>query len=105
MRVVGISVGHVAMAKILLQTTIPDVGDNWNVGRFSLLAEELRRGGHDVTARNRDVAEHDSTLSRLDELEYDQLWLIAVDNGGGLAPRDADGIVRFHARGGGILTA
>jgi hypothetical protein len=25
------------MAKILLQTTIPSIGDDWNVGRFSLL--------------------------------------------------------------------
>ena len=51
------------MAKILLQTMIVDVADEWNVGRssllasrFSLLAEELRRAGHDVTARGRDRA-------------------------------------------------
>ena len=31
------------MAKILLQTTIVDTPDDWNVGRFSLLADELRR--------------------------------------------------------------
>lgn len=93
------------MAKILLQTTIPDIGDDWNVGRFSLLADELRRGGHHVTARNRDDDEHDSILSVLDTLDYDQLWLIAVDAGGGLSARDAAGIVRFRGRGGGIVTA
>ena len=30
------------VAKILLQTTIVDIPDDWNVGRFSLLADELR---------------------------------------------------------------
>ena len=45
------------MARILLQTTIPDVADDWHVGRFSLLADELRRAGHEVTARNRDAGE------------------------------------------------
>ena len=93
------------MAKILLQSTIPDVEDDWNVARFSLLAGELRRAGHVVTARNRDDSEDDSVLSVLDTLDYDQLWLLAVDNGGGLSARDAAGIVRFRARGGGILTA
>jgi hypothetical protein len=93
------------MARILLQTTIVDVPDDWNIGRFSLLAEELRRGGHDVTARNRDAGQVDSTLSTLDTLDYDQLWLMAVDTGGGLSAADAAGIMRFRERGGGILTA
>ena len=93
------------MAKILLQTTIVDIPDDWNVGRFSLLADELRRAGHEVTTRNRDVGEADSTLSRLDTLGYDQLWLMAVDTGDGLSPQDAAGIRRFLQRGGGVLTA
>jgi hypothetical protein len=93
------------MAKILLQTTIVDTPDDWNVGRFSHLAEELRRAGHDVTTRNRDAGEADSTLSTLDTLDYDQLWLLAVDTGDGLSPQDAAGIVRFRERGGGVLTA
>jgi hypothetical protein len=93
------------MAKILLQTTIVDTPDDWNVGRFSLLADELRRSGHDVTARNRDAAEADPVLGALDTLGYDQLWLLAVDTGDGLSPADAEGIERFRARGGGILTA
>jgi hypothetical protein len=114
------------MAKILLQTTIGDVADDWNVGRFSLLADELRRGGHEVTARNRDpdttggtdstrgtgdaggvgdAGTADPVLSTLDAQEFDQLWLMAVDAGGGLSPEDAAGIGRFRERGGGILTA
>ena len=93
------------MAKILLQTTIADLPDDWNVGRFSLLATELRGAGHDVTSRNRDVGNADSTLSRLDTLEYDQLWLIAVDAGDGLFPEDAAAILRFRQRGGGITSS
>jgi hypothetical protein len=94
------------MAKIVLQTTIPDIDDDWNVGRFSLLAEELRHAGHEVTARNRDGnGAEDSVLSELDTLDYDQLWLMAVDIGDGLTPADAAGIMRFRERGGGVLTA
>jgi hypothetical protein len=96
---------RVTMAKILLQTTIVGIPDDWNVGRFSLLADELRRAGHEVTTRNRDVGETDSTLSTLDTLGYDQLWLLAVDAGDGLSLHDAAGIMRFRERGGGILTA
>jgi hypothetical protein len=94
------------MARILLQTTIPDTEDDWHIGRFSLLAQELRRAGHDVTARNRDGGEGDDpTLSRLDTLDHDELWLLAVDTGNGLSPADAAGIVRFRERGGGVVTA
>jgi hypothetical protein len=93
------------VANILLQTTIPDIPDDWNVGRFALLAAELRRAGHEVTARNRDADGDDSVLSVLDSLVYDQLWLMAVDVGDGLSPGDAAGILRFRERGGGVLTA
>jgi len=93
------------MAKILLQTTIPDTPDDWNIARFSQLADELRRGGHEVTARDHDVGEDDSILRTLDTLDYDELWLIAVDTGDGLSSQDAAGIMRFRKRGGGILTA
>jgi hypothetical protein len=94
-----------AVATVLLQTTIGDNADDWNVGRFSMLADELRRAGHHVTTRNRDGDGDDSELSILDTLAYDQLWLFAVDTGGGLSPEDAAGIMRFRERGGGILTA
>lgn len=93
------------MASILLQTTIPGIPDDWNVGRFSLLADELARAGHEVTARNRDESTDDSVLGVLDALTYDQLWLLAVDTGLGLSPGDAAGITRFRERGGGVMTA
>src|SRR5690349_7469850 len=93
------------MAKILLQTTIADIPDDWNVGRFSLLADELERAGHEVTARNRDETTDDSVLSVLDILDHDQLWLMAVDAGDGLSPGDSAGLMRFRALGGGVLTA
>jgi hypothetical protein len=93
------------MAKILLQTTIVDARDDWNVGRFSLLTEELGRIGHDVTARNREGTDPDPMLSQLDELDVDELWLLAVDAGGGLTADDAAGILRFRRRGGGVVTA
>jgi len=54
-----------------------------------LLADELRAAGHEVTARNRvSRTADDPTLSRLDELDYDQLWLMAVDVGDGLTDAD-----------------
>jgi hypothetical protein len=93
------------VAKILLQTTITDVPDDWHIGRFSRLADELRSSGHEVTARNRDQDDEDPVLNALDTLDYDQLSLIAVDVGAGLGPRDVAGVMRFRERGGGVLTA
>jgi hypothetical protein len=93
------------MSKILLQTTIAESPDDWDIKRFSLLAAELRAAGHEVTARNRANRAHDPILSRLDELDYDQLWLMAVDVGEGLTDSEADAIVRFRENGGGVLTA
>jgi len=94
------------MSRILLQTTITESPDDWDIGRFSLLADELRAAGHDVTARNRaDGDGGDPVLSRLDELGYDQLWLMAVDVGDGLTAADAYAIRRFRENGGGVLTA
>src|SRR5687768_16126825 len=108
--------GRTAMnkqAKILLQTTIPNTEDDWHVGRFSLLAEHLRslsdEAGnplYDVTTRDReeDPSGIDPLLSALDESDFDQLWLFAVDSGDGLSPADCAGITRFRKRGGGILS-
>jgi hypothetical protein len=90
----------------LLQTTITESLDDWDISRFSLLADELRDAGHDVTARNRASSDGaDPVLSRLDEMEYDQLWLMAVDLGDGLTAADAYAIRRFRENGGGVLTA
>jgi hypothetical protein len=97
---------------ILLQTTIPPVEDDWNIGRFSLLREHLAsiKNGDDtpvykVTARNREVnAEGDDVvLSVLDTTDVDELWIFAVDTGAGLTTADCQGITRFHQRGGGIM--
>ena len=94
------------MSRILLQSTIPAAPDDWDIARFSLLADELRAAGHEVTARNRDNrGDDDPILSRLDALDYDQLWLMAVDVGDGLTDAEAEAIVRFRENGGGVLTA
>jgi hypothetical protein len=99
--------------KILLQTTIPAVTDDWNIGRFSLLASYLRSltstdGAplYEVTGRNRESDEtgNDALLGSLDESEFDQLWLFAVDVGTGLTSADCAGITSFRKRGGGIFS-
>jgi hypothetical protein len=94
------------VSKILLQTTISAHPDDWNIARFSLLTAELRAAGHEVTARNRaNQGDDDPVLSRVDELGYDQIWLMAVDIGDGLSASDAYAIRRFRENGGGVLTA
>ena len=98
--------------RILLQTTIPHVEDDWNVGRFSLLRAHLSSlkgdGGRalcEVTARDRETNADgdDEVLCRLDATDFDELWLFAVDAGDGLSVSDCQGITRFRQRGGGIL--
>ena len=94
---------------ILLQTTIPNVEDDWNIQRFSLVREHLAsidNGLYKVTARNREpnLDGDDSVLSVLDTTDFDELWLFAVDTGDGLSKADCEGITRFHQKGGGILT-
>jgi hypothetical protein len=99
--------------KILLQTTIQAVADDWNIDRFSLLREHLvsldgERGEplFEVTARNREVDAdgNDRVLSALDRTDFDELWLFAVDSGNGLTVADCQGITRFRQRGGGLFT-
>ena len=98
---------------ILLQTTIPSIDDDWNIGRFSLLRDHLAslrdNSGqplYNVTTRDRqtDPEGNDAVLSNLDRTDFDQLWLFAVDTGNGLTTSDCQGITRFRQRGGGILT-
>src|SRR5258705_11253257 len=94
------------MSRILLQTTIPAHPDDWDIRRFSLLAAELGAAGHEVIARDRaNRGEDDPVLSRVDELGYDQLWLMCVDVGDGLTDADAAAILRFRENGGGGLPA
>lgn len=98
---------------ILLQTTIPAVPDDWNIDRFSLLRDHLvsliDESGEplcNVTTRNREIDAdgNDAVLSVLDNTDFDELWLFAVDSGNGLTVADCQGITRFRQRGGGLLT-
>ena len=98
--------------RILLQTTIPFAEDNWHIGRFSLLRNELssmkdQHGNQlcEVTTRDReaDAAGNDPVLSNLDDTDFNELWLFAIDNGDGLSVSDCQGITRFRQRGGGIM--
>ena len=99
--------------RILLQTTIPHVEDDWNIQRFSLLHDHLAsiRDGrgvplYEVTVRDRETNAdgNDALLSVLDTTDFAQLWLFAVDTGNGLTVPDCQGITRFVQRGGGLVT-
>lgn len=98
-------------SRILLQTTIATVDDDWHIGRFSLLRDylaDLRDADgeplFDVVARDREPpGSPDSVLSQLDALPFDEMWLFAVDTGDGITPEDCEGITRFRQRGGGLL--
>jgi len=94
------------MRRILLQTTIQSVEDDWHIGRFSRLAAFL--GGLDgveVTARDRATpgGTTDPVLARLAGSDFDQLWLFAVDVGDGLNAEECAAIGAFRARGGGLM--
>jgi len=97
--------------KVLLQTTIVQQENDWHIGRFSMLRDYLASlAAPDgsplfrVTARDRDpVGMPDPVLSALDRSDYDELWLFAVDEGEGLHDADHAGILRFRARGGGLM--
>jgi hypothetical protein len=96
---------------VLLQTAIPSMENDWHIGRFSLLQHYLAGlTGEDgaplyvVTARDRVVpGRPDPVLSTLDQSDYRELWLFAVDTGDGLTEEDCAGISRFRERGGGLL--
>lgn len=96
--------------RILLQTTIPASEDDWNIQRFSLLRDYLAsledEAGNplcEVTARNRESEADDPVLSNLDSSDFDELWLFAVDIGGGLTERECAAIASFRRRGGVLL--
>lgn len=99
------------MLNLLLQTTIEGDPDDWNISRFSRLGSFLSQLQDDegrpafrVTARDRAPrAAPDPVLSTLDESDFDQLWLFAVDTGDGLTPEDCASISRFRHRGGGLM--
>jgi hypothetical protein len=94
------------MTRILLQTTIGPVEDDWNIGRFSQLTAFLSNlPGVEVVARDRAVpgGETDPVLGAMDQSAFDQLWLFAVDVGDGLNADECAAISRFRERGGGLL--
>jgi hypothetical protein len=98
--------------RVLIQTTIEHADDDWHVGRFSMLRDQLRSlrtpdgsPACEVTARDRETADDDPVLSRLDEAPFDQVWLLAVDVGNGLTAHECEAIFQFHVAGRGILVA
>src|SRR5262245_58049462 len=100
------------MIRILLQTTIPAVDDDWNIRRYSLLRgylasleDERDEPLFAVTARDRepDARGDDPVLSVLADSDFDEIWLFAADTGNGLSGRDCAGITAFRNRGRGIL--
>jgi hypothetical protein len=99
--------------RLLLQTTIPTTEDDWSIKRFSLLRDYLTslkdEDGNplcQVTTRDRetDAEGNDLILSTLGDANFDELWLFALDTGGGLSAKDCAGIKMFHQQGKGIFT-
>jgi hypothetical protein len=95
-----------------MQTTIPGAEDDWSIARFSRLRACLA-GLRDlsgaplfeVTARDRGPVEApDPVLSNLNNLDFDSLWLFAVDTGDGLTKEDCRGISLFRKSGGSLLS-
>ena len=97
--------------KILMQTTIPTAEDDWSIARFgrlgALLGDQTDESGsplYQVTMRDRDPpGQPDLVLSRIDQSDFDELWLFAVDTGDGLTDADCEAISRFRQKGGGLL--
>lgn len=100
-----------APIRILLQTTIPPIADDWSIARFSMLRDHLAGlTGPDgaplflVTARDRTPpGAPDPVLSAIDRSDFDELWLFAVDTGDGLTSEDCEAISRFRRNGRGVL--
>jgi len=97
--------------KILLQTTIPTTENDWSIARFSklgaLLAGARDAAGdalYEVIMRDRDPpGRPDTVLSTIDQSDFDQLWLFAVDVGDGLTEEDCAAIGRFRKSGRGLM--
>jgi hypothetical protein len=97
--------------KILLQTTIVASDDDWSIARFSRLVRllrsqscELEQPVYAITARDRETpTRSDPVLATLDESDFDQVWLFAVDAGDGLRPEELASITRFREAGGGLV--
>lgn len=99
--------------KILIQSTMPFTENDWHVGRFSLLRQHLSsirsndgNALYDVWVRDREPDEdgNDPLLTKADELDLDEIWLMAADSGNGLTHAECEGLTRFRKRGGGIVS-
>ena len=99
--------------RILLQTTLLPTNDDWSIDRFSMLRDYLvslkddaGNAACEVVARDRQLNSDgdDLMLSTLNSSDFDELWLFALDTGGGLSINDCAGITAFHRSGRGILT-
>ena len=99
--------------KILLQTTIPYAEDDWNIGRFSLLANHLRSvrdeaaaPAYEVIVRDHepDDSGDDPLILGLADSDVDEIWLFGVDAGNGLSKSECAAITKFRQRGGGIYS-
>ena len=100
-------------AKIVLQTTIPFPEDDWNIGRFSLLADHLRsltgKDGapkYEVITRDHepDASGNGPFLIGLPDSDINEIWLFGVDAGNGLTKDECAAITKFRQRGGGIFS-
>jgi hypothetical protein len=101
--------------RVLLQTTIPTTVEDWSISRFRLLHDHLSsvrddkgQPVYEVTSRDREAGPNgdDPVLSRLDESNFDEVWVFAVDvDTSALSDADRAGIDRFWKKGGGVLTA
>jgi hypothetical protein len=98
------SAGATGRPRILLQSTIPYTEDDWHIGRFSLLRDELATVA-DVVARDRENGPdgNDPVLAQLAESDFDQVWLFAVDTGDGITQTECTAITRFRDDGGHVF--
>jgi hypothetical protein len=90
--------------RVLLQTTIPYTPDDWNIGRFSKLRDELGNVA-DVVARDRENGPdgNDPVLLGLPQSDFDQVWIFAVDTGDGITKPECSAISRFREQGGHVF--
>lgn len=96
--------------RVLIQLTIPKKTGFWETASFSMVTDHLKSimdrksPVFEVTLREKE-SEEDPVLLSIDSSSYDQLWLVALDNGDGLSEKEAESIRRFYEiEGKGLLT-